>query len=342
MRAVLHLTAGLKGNNVTCDNFFTSHELAMQLLKKKLTILGTIKKNKPELPQEVLESRGRAVHSLKFVFTEQCTVVSYIPKKHRMVLVRSTLQKDASLSTGEGCKPEMILDYNATKGGVDNMDKMLAPYTCQRMTARWPLVIFYSIIDVSANNGYLLWTHCNPDKTYRRRLYLEELGKALVAPQILRRKWLPQALMSAHLVQKVQSEEQGTSKSTVQAASNKKRSRCQLCNATDRQPAVALCKESYDTGQFDSKRDQFLNMTEGRTWLSAHWISAQDFGQTILNFCCATTADLFIDTCHNSCCFFSMPVRHTVLRKLPVEPSKLTSDGVLDLFLSVAQKRLDL
>ncbi|KRZ73173.1 PiggyBac transposable element-derived protein 4 [Trichinella papuae] len=266
MRAVLHLTAGLKGNNVTCDNFFTSHELAMQLLKKKLTILGTIKKNKPELPQELLELRGRAVHSSKFVFTEQCTVVSNISKKHRMVLVCSTLQKDASLSTGEGCKPEMILDYNASKGGVDNMDKMFASYTSQRMTAKWPLVVFYNIIDVSANNGYLLWTHCNLEwnasKMYRRCLYLEELGKAL----------------------KVQSEEQGTSQSTVQAASNKKRSRCQLCDVADNKTSTRcvkcnkyiyvkpilvsiacfaqtnnsyihhpLGKESYDTGQFDPK-----------------------------------------------------------------------------------------
>ncbi|KRY15672.1 PiggyBac transposable element-derived protein 4 [Trichinella patagoniensis] len=43
-------SAGLKGNNITCDNFFTSQELAMQLLKKRLTILGTIKKSQPELP----------------------------------------------------------------------------------------------------------------------------------------------------------------------------------------------------------------------------------------------------------------------------------------------------
>ncbi|KRX60082.1 hypothetical protein T09_9425 [Trichinella sp. T9] len=33
MRVVLDLTAGLKGNNGICDHFFTSHELAMQLLK---------------------------------------------------------------------------------------------------------------------------------------------------------------------------------------------------------------------------------------------------------------------------------------------------------------------
>ncbi|XP_003368040.1 conserved hypothetical protein [Trichinella spiralis] len=37
-------SAGLKGNSITCYNFFISQELAMQLLKKKLTILGTLKK----------------------------------------------------------------------------------------------------------------------------------------------------------------------------------------------------------------------------------------------------------------------------------------------------------
>ncbi|KRX18469.1 PiggyBac transposable element-derived protein 4 [Trichinella nelsoni] len=60
MRVVLDLTAGLKGNNSICDNFFTSHELAMKPFKKKLTILGIIKKNKLELPQDVLALRRRA------------------------------------------------------------------------------------------------------------------------------------------------------------------------------------------------------------------------------------------------------------------------------------------
>ncbi|KRZ54779.1 PiggyBac transposable element-derived protein 4 [Trichinella nativa] len=198
MRVVLDLTAGLKGNNSICDNFLTSHELAMKLFKKKLTILGIIKKNKPALPQDVLALRRRAVHSSKFVLIEECTVV-HLPEMHRIMLLLRTMHKDASLRTRKGCKPEMIVDYNATKGGVDYMDKMLATYACQSMTASWPLE--------------------NASKMYQRHLYIEERKGAGH-----RRKRLPRALMSAHIVQKVQSEEQEISQSTVQVASNKKRS----------------------------------------------------------------------------------------------------------------------
>ncbi|XP_073688752.1 mothers against decapentaplegic homolog 4-like [Garra rufa] len=36
------------------------------------------------------------------------------------------------------------------KGGVDNLDKVTSSFSCQRKTVRWPLVIFYNILDVSA------------------------------------------------------------------------------------------------------------------------------------------------------------------------------------------------
>ncbi|KRX99935.1 hypothetical protein T4E_5688 [Trichinella pseudospiralis] len=140
------------------------------------------------------------------------------------------MHKDAPLSTSEGFKPEMIFNYNLSKGGVNNIPYT---YTCQRM-----------LLDVSANNGYLLWTDCNPkwnaSKMYRRRLHLEELEKGQLTPQILWRKLLSQALMSVHFVQKVQSKKQGTSESTVQAASNKNvpGANYAMLQTITRQPAV--------------------------------------------------------------------------------------------------------
>ncbi|KAK6320045.1 hypothetical protein J4Q44_G00091520 [Coregonus suidteri] len=238
MRVVLDMSEGLQGHNITCDNFFTSYRLGVELQKRKLTMVGTIRKNKPELPSELLKMQGRTVHSSKFAFSENATVVSYCPKKNKNVLVMSTMHKDASLSAREDIKPQIILDYNSTKGGVDNLDKVTATYSCQRMTARWPLVIFYNIVDVSAYNAYVLWTEINQQwnggKLYRRRLFLEELGKALITPKIQRRVRPPRSTAAASAVQKIQAGPSTHASNQpemdpVDTGSGKKRKRCQLC-----------------------------------------------------------------------------------------------------------------
>ncbi|XP_053351170.1 piggyBac transposable element-derived protein 4-like [Clarias gariepinus] len=230
IRVVLEMSEGLQGHNITCDNFFTSYRLANELQKRKLTMLGTIRRNKPELPSEILKMQGRSLHSSIFVFSDKATVVSYCPKKNKNVLVMSTMHTDASLTTREDKKPQMILDYNSTKGGVDNLDKVTATYSCQRKTARWPLVIFYNIVDVSAYNAYVLWTEIhhqwNAGKLYRRRLFLEELGKSLVTPKIQRRARPARSPAAAAVIEKVKFVP------SIQSAVDtgvQKRKRCQVC-----------------------------------------------------------------------------------------------------------------
>jgi hypothetical protein len=49
MGVVLDVTDELRWHNVTCDNFLTSYVLRQQLMKRKITVVGTITKNKPEL-----------------------------------------------------------------------------------------------------------------------------------------------------------------------------------------------------------------------------------------------------------------------------------------------------
>ena len=56
------------GRNVTCDNFITSVSLARDLLQKKLTLVGTIRRNKPELPPKFRLAKGREVTSTVFGF----------------------------------------------------------------------------------------------------------------------------------------------------------------------------------------------------------------------------------------------------------------------------------
>ncbi|XP_035012727.2 piggyBac transposable element-derived protein 4-like [Hippoglossus stenolepis] len=181
MWVMLDVTEGLRGRNVTCDNYFTSYELARQLLERKITVVGTVRKNKPELPTGLLAVKGREVFSSRFAFTPTATLVSYIPKKNKNVVLLSMRHAEADVSNREDGKPVIVLDYNRNKGSVDNLDKVIGMYSCRRMTARWPLVVFHNILDVSSYNTFVIWREINPDwmpgKRNKRRVFLEQLGK---------------------------------------------------------------------------------------------------------------------------------------------------------------------
>nr|XP_020457618.1 piggyBac transposable element-derived protein 4-like [Monopterus albus] len=208
MRVVLDLCEKLKGHNITCDNFFTSYKLGQELLKRKLTMVGTIRKNKPEPHHNCCRLKDRPINSSLFMYTADTTLVSYVPRKAKNVLLMSTLYREGTIC---GSKPQIILDYNATKGGVDNLDKLVAAYTCKRRTLRWPQVIFYDMLDITAYNAFVLWLgvnpHWKPGKLQRRRLFMEELGKALVSPYIQTRQHVPRTPYSAAIVRRIQGED---------------------------------------------------------------------------------------------------------------------------------------
>ncbi|KAF2879116.1 hypothetical protein ILUMI_27055 [Ignelater luminosus] len=82
-RVVLDMTKGLEtlGRNVTTDNFFTSLDLTREMEKKNSALLDTIRKTKPELPQELVTTRGRDVYSTKLGYQDKAVLASYCPKK---------------------------------------------------------------------------------------------------------------------------------------------------------------------------------------------------------------------------------------------------------------------
>ena len=56
------------GRNITSDNFFTNLSLAQKLFQKTLTLVGTMRKNKPALPMKFTVAKGRNVKSTVFGF----------------------------------------------------------------------------------------------------------------------------------------------------------------------------------------------------------------------------------------------------------------------------------
>ena len=134
-----------------------SYELTGQLLERKITLVGMVRENKPELPTGLLAVKGREVLSSKFAFTPTATLVSYMPKKNKKVVLLSTRHAEADVSVREDKKPVIVLDYNRNKVGVDNLDKVIGTYSCRRMTTRWPPVIFHNILDVSSYSAFVIY-----------------------------------------------------------------------------------------------------------------------------------------------------------------------------------------
>lgn len=106
--------------NIIMDNWFTSIPLVRNVLfNKGLTVVGTIKRNKPEFPSEFSDKKykKRKVGTSIFLFREEMTAVSYKPNDKKVVIVISSMHDDNSLH--ENGKPEIIMVYNATKSAVD-------------------------------------------------------------------------------------------------------------------------------------------------------------------------------------------------------------------------------
>ncbi|XP_049310276.1 piggyBac transposable element-derived protein 4-like [Bactrocera dorsalis] len=113
------------GRNLTVDNWYTSVPLTNDLAKDhKISVVGTIRKNKKDIPPCFIDKK-QPEYSSQFGFSDTATLVSYVPKKKRSVVLISSLHCAAEIdeSTNEKRKPSIVTFYNKTKGGVDEVDK---------------------------------------------------------------------------------------------------------------------------------------------------------------------------------------------------------------------------
>nr|XP_022910826.1 piggyBac transposable element-derived protein 4-like [Onthophagus taurus] len=167
--------------NITFDNWYTSLELLQSLRQKhQLTAVGTIRKNKPYLPPAFLNVKNRDICSTLFGFHEGNTLVSYCPKKGKVVLLLSSLHHDDAVDQTDKKLPEVISFYNFTKCGVDVVDEMSASYNVSRNSRRWPLTLFYSLLNTTGINSQIIYRENNNGIKMARRHFLKKLGIQLV------------------------------------------------------------------------------------------------------------------------------------------------------------------
>nr|CAH7739969.1 unnamed protein product [Callosobruchus chinensis] len=114
-----------EGRVVITDNYYTSLQLAKYLYAQKTHLLGTLRKNRRGLPEEVLNSK---LQKGEIISRQSGYITVSKWKDQRDVLTLSTLH-DGEMETcgkkrnGENkVKPSAVLDYNKGKQGVDISD----------------------------------------------------------------------------------------------------------------------------------------------------------------------------------------------------------------------------
>ncbi|KAJ8933680.1 hypothetical protein NQ314_013868 [Rhamnusium bicolor] len=180
--------------NVTGDNFFVSVPLAEDLLTQEYqtTLVGTLRKNKREIPPLFVQTKDRAIPSSIFRFGMKCLLVSYVPKKNKNVLLLSTMHEEDIIdeNTDDMYKPEVITFYNKTKSDVDVVDKLKSLYSVSRISCRWPLRIFFSLMDIADINSNIIYFENTKIKIPRRK-YFRNLRLELVRPHEVKRAQIP-------------------------------------------------------------------------------------------------------------------------------------------------------
>ena len=184
-----------KNHLLYVDNFYTSPELLVELLKKGVYCTGTVRPNCKGFPVNLIPcNKSVQIGSYRFAIcpTHQLTAVWW--KDRRDVYAISTLHKKSVLTVlkrPKGSKekqnvpcPEMITDYNQFMGGVHLCDQCLSYYSMTtRKTLKWWKKVFWRFLDICVLNLWIIYKSNFPDSNIStQKQFRLQLVKELVQP----------------------------------------------------------------------------------------------------------------------------------------------------------------
>ena len=142
--------------------------------RKKTSIVGTVRLNRRKIPA----GARLALHESIFYQNYSVNMVKYQAKAKKTVEVLSTLHKGAARENDGKKKPESVLYYNDNKCGVDMLDSMCRQMSTKYGCRRWPLAVFFNILDMVGTNSWIIYKK-NTGSNISRRNFLQQLTQQL-------------------------------------------------------------------------------------------------------------------------------------------------------------------
>ena len=228
-----------KGRNVTTDNFFTSLKLAEKLEAKKTSIVGTMNRIRREIPPAIKTMKA-PLHSTMVLRTKNTTLTVYQAKTSKNVILLSNLHKSVSCSDNRKKIPETVNFYNQTKFGVDVLDQKARLYSCKVSSRRWPLQVFYNVLDFAVINSVIVYNEILGTKVSRREFLLkliEELHTASTEADVAEDLFDCNDKEMEELGHSVSTKRQNCAVKCTKTARNKTNKVCNKC----RRPVCGKC-----------------------------------------------------------------------------------------------------
>lgn len=110
------------------------------------------------------------------------------------------------------------------------MDQMVSGYTCKRGTNRWPLAIFFNMLDVAGLAAFVIHDKLGHVKRNdKRRVFLMELAEQLVIPYMEERATNPIVRGMQHVKESMALFSVEVSISLIHSLNSNSKSIFQLC-----------------------------------------------------------------------------------------------------------------
>ena len=176
-RVVMSLMAPYinQGYVVTLDNLYSSPELAEILFSHQIDSFGTLRKKaglphdfwnwkpiKGDEPEKRFQDDVMVLRWNDVTKTKTTKIVSMLSTVHTGELIDSgKVNRSTKLPV---MKPDVIVDYNKTMGGVDTLSRVIIPYNSQRKGLKWYRKLAELFIEICSYNSFILWKKLNPDR----------------------------------------------------------------------------------------------------------------------------------------------------------------------------------
>ena len=123
--------------------------------------LGGDDSSKPKEIPDLLKKKRMLHDTIPVHSTGDTTaaITFYQCKQSKSVNILSTLHKDVVIPEHNNPKrkPQSVLFYNQTKVGVDVLDQMFRLYLVKAASRKWPVHIFYNVIDMALINSWVIY-----------------------------------------------------------------------------------------------------------------------------------------------------------------------------------------